>query len=218
MKRFFLSFVITMAVVSVSGQARLNLYTNYVFDDSYNSYYDSYNYYDGKIKGGFQGGVGLEYVVHDRYCVELMWLHQDTHAPTYYQEGITNGSKYENFDLNIDYVLIGGDGHYSHPNGKIDGYGGVFLGVGMLGLKNDANGNSASVTKFAWGMRFGGNIWSSGKIGLKIQAQLLSISQGAGGGFYFGTGGAGVGVSSYSTIYQFGLGGGLTFKFGGPKK
>jgi hypothetical protein len=218
MKKFVLTIAIAFAVTLASAQgARLNLYSHYVFDDSYNSYYDSYNYYDGKIKGGYQWGAGIEYLMH-HYCVELMYLHQTTHAPTYYQEGLANGSKYENFDLNIDYILLGSDGHYFHPNGKVEGYAGIFAGVGILGLKNDANGNSASSTRFAWGMRMGGNLWSAGKIGLKIQAQLLSISQGAGGGFYFGTGGTGVGVSSYSTIYQFELGGGLTFKFGTPKK
>jgi hypothetical protein len=44
--------------------------------------------------------------------------------------------------------------------------------------------------------------------------QLLSIPQGAGGELYFGTGGAGAGVSTYSTMMQFALGGGLTFKLG----
>ena len=36
-----------------------------------------------------------------------------------------------------------------------------------------------------------------------------------GGGLYFGTGGAGAGVSTYSSYYQFNLGGGLVFKLGG---
>ena len=57
------------------------------------------------------------------------------------------------------------------------------------------------------------NFWASEKIGIKLQAQLLSVAQATGGGLYFG-GGAGVAVSSYSTIYQFGLGGGLVFRFG----
>jgi hypothetical protein len=42
--------------------------------------------------------------------------------------------------------------------------------------------------------------------------------QGAGGGLYFGTGGAGAGVSTYSSMLQFGLGGGLTFALGGAAK
>ena len=69
-----------------------------------------------------------------------------------------------------------------------------------------------SATKFAWGLRIGGVIWASEKVGVRLQAQLLSAVQSMGGGFYFGTGGAGAGVTSYSTIYQFGLGGGLVFK------
>ena len=43
-------------------------------------------------------------------------------------------------------------------------------------------------------------------VSLRVHAQLLSPVQGAGGGFYFGTGGEGVGVSTYSTIYQFNVG------------
>jgi len=41
---------------------------------------------------------------------------------------------------------------------------------------------------------------------------LLSAVQSLGGSFYFGTGGSGAGVSAYSTMYQWGLGGGLTLK------
>ena len=40
----------------------------------------------------------------------------------------------------------------------------------------------------------------------------MSPVQGAGGGFYFGTGGAGAGVSTYSTIYQFNVGGSINFR------
>ena len=82
-----------------------------------------------------------------------------------------------------------------------------------MNLNYDAN-----TTKFAWGFRLGGNIWASPKIALKIQAQIMSATQAAGGGFYFGTGGAGAGVSTYSSIYQFGLGGGLCFALGTDKK
>jgi hypothetical protein len=47
-----------------------------------------------------------------------------------------------------------------------------------------------------------------------LQAQLQSAVQAFGGGLFVGTGGVGAGVNSYSTIMQFGLGGGLVFKFG----
>jgi hypothetical protein len=90
----------------------------------------------------------------------------------------------------------------------------LFAGVAISDIDNPENGNSSSATKFAWGLRLGANIWATEKVGVKLQAQLFSAVQSAGGGFYFGTGGSGVGLSTYSTIYQFGLGGGLTFKLG----
>jgi hypothetical protein len=52
-------------------------------------------------------------------------------------------------------------------------------------------------------------------LGLKIGAQLMSPVQGAGAGLFFGTGGARVGISTFSTVFQFGFTGGLRFSFGG---
>jgi hypothetical protein len=73
---------------------------------------------------------------------------------------------------------------------------------------------SGNATKFAWGAKLGLNFWASESLGIKIQTGLNSAVQGAGGGLYFGTGGVGAGVSTYSTFYQFYVGGGLTFKMG----
>jgi hypothetical protein len=213
-KSFLLICMFSLAIAASSQKTRVNLYANYVFDDKFDSYYDTYNYYNGKVDGGFQGGVGIERMLQSHYCVELMWLHQSTHAPTTYLAGATSQVKNENFKLNIDYVLIGGDGHFPAPSGKVDGYAGIFLGMAFLGAENPSNGNHNTASKFAWGTRLGCNVWANGKLGIKLQAQLMSIAQGAGGGLYFGTGGAGVGVSTYSTMYQFGLGGGLTFRLG----
>ena len=54
----------------------------------------------------------------------------------------------------------------------------------------------------------------SNKIIRKQFGDVLSAVQGAGGGLYFGTGGVSAGVSTYSTFYQFYIGGGLTLKMG----
>lgn len=205
-----------ITILSSAQKVRLNAYGAYVFDDKFDSYYDQYNYYNGKINGGFQGGLGIEYMIQPRYCVEVMWIHQGTQAPTNYWDGSAVVSeKHTDFDLKLDYILVGGEGHFQKPGSIVEGYGGFFLGLGIINLENPTNGNSGSTSKFAWGCRLGCNIWASGRFGIKLQAQLLSLSQGMGGGFYFGTSGSGVGLSSYSSIYQFGLGGGLTFKLGG---
>lgn len=205
---------IATAIIVTAQNTRLNAYGMYSFDDDFDSYYDPYNYYNGTLKGSFAYGAGVEFMVKPHNCIELQWQHQSTTAPTQYIGGITSNLKTTNFDVNIDYLLIGGDGHFSKPEGKAEGYGGFFLGCAFLGAKNPDNGNHNTATKFAWGFRLGCNIWANDKMGIKLQGQLLSISQGAGGGLYFGTGGVGAGVSSYSSVYQFQLGGGLTFKLG----
>jgi hypothetical protein len=217
MKKFFFVTLLSVAALTTFAQHRpspkLNLYSAYVFDDSYSSYYDPYSYYEGKIKGGYQWGVGLEFPLHEQYALEVLYLRQDTHAPTTYKDpSFGAGTKNTNFGVGLNYIMVGG--MRSVKKDKIEGYGGLMLGMAIVDVKNPDNGNSNSATKFAWGLRLGCNIWASERIALKLQTQLLSIVQQAGGGLYFGTGGVGAGVSTYSTVYQFGLGGGLVFKLG----
>jgi len=99
----------------------------------------------------------------------------------------------------------------------VEGFGGGMLGAAFINVDNPDNGNSNNATKFAWGLRLGANIWASERVAIKLKADVLSAVQGAGGGLYFGTGGGGVGVSTYSSMYQFGLGGGIAFALGGHK-
>jgi len=207
--------LVSAAAISFAQKARLNAYGNYVFPDGFDSYYDAHNYYNGTVNGSFQGGLGLEFMASERNCFEIMWQHQSTHAPTdYWDPNAIVNPKHTEFDLNVDYLMIGSDGHIQKPGSKVEGYGGLFLGCAFLGAKNPDNGNHNTATKFAWGARLGCNIWANEKFGIKLQAGLTSIAQGAGGGLYFGTGGVGAGVSTYSSIYQFTLGGGLSFKLG----
>ena len=207
-----LILMITAPALCVAQELRLNLYSAFVFDDKFSSYYDSYNYYDGKIKGGYQWGAGLEYFLIDQYSLELSYQHQNTIAPTRYQIGIAEPTTQTDLDMNISYLMAGGMRHIVKPDGKVEGYAGLMLGGAFLNATNPETHREASATKFAWGARIGANFWASERVGIKLQAQLLSVVQGAGGGFYFGTGGSGVGVSAYSTVYQFCLGGGLTFR------
>ena len=212
-KLFFPAILLMLSLNSVSQNVRLNAYTAGVFDDKFDSYYDPTNYYNGVVKGGFQWGAGLEYMAHAAYGVELSYLHQSTHAPTtYYKSGV----KTTNFDLSENYIMLGGNRYLRKPGSKVEGFGGAMIGVNFLNLDNPDNGNSSSKTFFAWGIKGGCNIWASEKVGIKLQAQLLSAVQSVGGGFYFGTGGTGAGLAAYSSMYQFGLGGGLVFKLGNP--
>ena len=220
MKKIFFSLVVltSLTTAAYSQNVRLNLYGSYVFDDKVdNSYsYNQVGYFSGTIKGGFLWGGGLEFRLHDYYGLELLYQRLDTKVPMDYFD---NGSKRTDIDLGINYIMVGGTRSLHPSGGKAEPYGGFLLGMAILDAESDALG-SANATKFAWGLRLGTNIWASDRVGVKLQMQLLSVPQGAGGGLYFGTGGAGVGVTTYSTMLQFALGGGLTFKLGGhqPQK
>src|SRR5436189_632422 len=198
---------------------RLNGYANYVFDDRFDSYYDVNNYYEGKFKGGLQWGAGIEYLPHPSMGIELLYLNQSTNAPTtYLQNGQIGGVKTTNFDVGFNWIMLASNRYVRKPGSKVEGFGGLMAGAVIINVKNPDTGNDNSGTKFGWWFRLGANIWASEKMAIKLQGQLMSAVQGAGGGVYFGTGGAGAGVSTYSSMLQFGLGGGLCFALGGPAK
>ena len=213
------------AVFVVAGMAahaqstspvRLNLYTNYVFDDAVDSYYSSTAYYNGTVNGGFQWGIGLEYMIRPTQGIEIVYLRQDTKAPTTYYDytAIADPVKSAEFDLGISYIFLGST-RYIPRSEKVELFLGGQLGLAIVHISNPTSGNEGSNSKFAWGLKGGTNIWLNQSAGLKLQAGLQSISQAVGGGLYFGTGGVGAGATSYSTVYQFSLGGGLVFRFGG---
>src|SRR6185295_7145028 len=210
MKKSLLILVfLTSATLLTAQEKRLNAYGSYMFDDSFDNGYttNGFDYYYGKVAGGAQWGAGLEFKVREDISAELLYLHQDaTAAVNYYSTvGVSR-----NMDLGINYYLLGLNRYMK--TGQVEPYAGVLLGAVGYVNRNPAVNEPTSATKFALGFRLGADIWVSDKVAIKLQAQFLSSIQGFGGGFYFGTGGSGAGVSTYSTITQFGLGGGLAFK------
>jgi len=190
---------------------RLNGYANYAFDDNHvDSYYSNTSYFEGSIEGGLLYGGGLEVMLHEAYGLEFTYLRLDSKAPMEYY---LNGVEFTNFDLATNYIMVGGN-RYAQMNPKVEPYGGMLLGMAIFNIENPDNQKSTSSTKFAWGIKAGVNIWASEKVGIKMQASLLSAVQAVGGSVYFGTGGGGAGVSGFSTFYQFVLGGGLVINMG----
>jgi opacity protein-like surface antigen len=216
--KILLFFVATTFLASAHAQKiRLNGYANYAFDDDVDSYYSNTNYFKGTIKGGFQWGAGLEYRLNQNYGLELMYLRLDTHAPLEYYSYIGNTVKRADVDVSMNYILLGGV-RSVHTSAAVEPYGGFLIGMAIIDANNPETHSDNSATKFAWGVRIGTNLWTQGKLGFKLQAQLLSIPQAVGGGLYFGTGGAGAGVTTYSSMLQFILGGGITLRLGQATK
>ena len=219
MKPVLVLLLFITASISAHGQRlRLNGYGSYQFDDGFSSHFDENNFYSGTVNGGAQWGAGLEYMLKPTYCIEFLYLHQSTHTPVTWQAGQANPVKFENPKLDYDCIFLGSDYHHKISSSSVEGYAGLFFGEGYLHLDNAETGKTSSVSKFAFSARMGCNIWLLDRLGLKLQAQFLSIVRGTGNDFYFGTYGNNVGLNDYSGIYQFGLGGGLSVKLGGQKK
>ena len=204
---------ITTVFASAQSKIRLNAYGSYVFDDGFDVYNDANTYYNGKVKGGAQWGAGVEYLTNEYSSVELLYLNKSSDVPSNFKGGLGQPARTETFDLSHNYILLAGNGLKKNSTGKVEGFGGLMAGVLFTNVKSPSTGNSGSNTNFAWGGRLGVNIWASQKVGIKLQAQILSSAKATGGDTYWGYWGP-VYLNSYTTLWQFGLGGGLTFKIG----
>ncbi|OQP40975.1 hypothetical protein A4H97_15345 [Niastella yeongjuensis] len=216
MRKYAVLIIVSLVAGAVySQETRICGYGNYVFDDRVESYYSSTNYFNGVIEGGGMWGVGLEFKVHDEYGLEILYQRQDTKATVHYYDLTSVGDKNGDVDLGVNWIMACGT-RYLTEKRSLEPFAGFMLGVAILDGTNPDNGNKQSATKFAWGFRLGTNVLVSERIGFRFQAQIQSATQAAGGGLYFGTGGAGVGVTTYSSMTQFVLGGGVFVRFGHP--
>ena len=213
-KVMFLALLMTITFVTFGQKgARLNFYSAYVFDDGFDVVNDANTYYNGTVKGGVQWGGGLEYLFNPQSSAEIMYIHRSTTVPTNFKFGTGTQGRHEDFDLKHDYILLSGDGHFAKHGSKAEGYAGLMAGVLISHLEAPSLGKSSNNTNFAWGGRVGGNIWFSPKLGLKLQAQILSASRATGGDYYWSWYGP-IYLTEYSSLWQFSLGGGLTYKLG----
>ena len=213
-KVMFSALLMTIAFVSFGQKGvRLNFYSAYVFDDGFEVWNDANTYYNGTVKGGVQWGGGLEYLFNPQSSAEILYLHRSATVPANFKFGTGTQTRHEDFDLKHDYILLSGDGHFSKHGSKAEGYAGLMAGVLISNLEAPSLGKSSNNTNFAWGGRLGGNIWFTPKLGLKLQAQILSASRATGGDYYWSWYGP-IYLTTYSTLWQFSLGGGLALKMG----
>ena len=209
---FAVAILLFAGATTYAQNIRLNGYAGYVFDDRVEAF-SGPAYFQGRINGGFRWGAGLEYMVRPTYGIELKYMRQDTKAPITYVNGIILVPRNTTIDGSFNWIMLGGNRYFRKPGGRAEGFFGIDMGAVVINGTAD-NGVSDQITRFGWGMKGGGILWATEKVGIKLQADLMSAVQGVGGGLFFGTGGAGVGVTTFSTMLQFGLGGGLTFALG----
>ncbi len=213
MKKAILSlfFLAAFAGIATAQKFRINAYGAYVFNDAVD-YNSGSNYYHGTVEGGFQGGAGLEYMFNRSSGVEFNYLHQSTNAPF---DFFYNGAKSRTFDMGINYYLFDFNHYFELSNEKIEPFLGLGLGWAGISASSDSSGvhHSGTRSAFAWNIKGGTNIWLGKRVGLKLQAQLASAAAATGGGYFWSYWGP-VYATTYTSIYQFSLGGGLVFKLG----
>lgn len=213
MKKILLVFALLCSTLVITAQEiRLNTYGDYVFKDKFDDTFVNGGFYQGRIEDGFRWGAGLEYLIQGKTAIELQYLRQDTNVPLTYRINRFEDVEFTNLDLAMNYIMLNST-RYFPVNPQVEPFVGGGLGIGIFNADSpEFSGDSE--TKFAWQVRGGANLWFSDTIGLRLQATLVSVVEAVGGGIYIGTGGVGTNISTYSTIFQFSLGGGIVFKIG----
>lgn len=170
---------------------------------------DFYNTF-GRIDDGVNFGGSIKFNVSRSFGLEVLYSHMSTTSGLYYY-----GSDYSpigSSNLKLDYIMAGPIESFGIPGSTVRPFVGALLGAAIL--TPDAASGYASNTKFAVGFQLGTNIYVSPRVGIQLKAQLLSPVDGAGSSFFLSPYGSGGGLDTYSSIYQFSLGGGLIIGLG----
>ncbi|HXB30021.1 MAG TPA: P44/Msp2 family outer membrane protein [Puia sp.] len=203
MKRI-LPILILASITGFFGSAQtisLTGYGGYTFQERLN-YGNAYGY----LNESGHWGVSLEGINGRGDGIELLYQQQPTHVPVYYL-ALPNTQVNAGKDKTVmSYLMLNAMHHFMM--GPVEPYGGIGIGAGFINNKSYSN-----ETRFAWDAKLGLNFKVSPAVGIKVQAQLFSIIQAAGGSFYVGQDGSVTSVTSYSSIYQFGFSAGLCFNF-----
>lgn len=195
-------FLCTIALHAQPGTISLNLDAGYTFQSTVN-----FDAAYSEVQGAFRYGGGIEYFADFNKSFTLKYHRMDTHFPLYRQNGEQINSDNDSKG-SVNYILIGGNTYFnSDPDAKINPYGGLGLGLGILG----SNDNTA--TKFAWDARLGVKIKTSSIVSLKVEAYMQSIISTFGSDVWVGYGGYAYAVPDYATLWQFGFTGIVCFDF-----
>jgi outer membrane protein W len=212
MKKIIVSLCLIAGISSIAtAQLRLNAYGAYVFNDGIETYNNATQYANATVEGGFQWGFGLEYMVRDGKGIEFKYVHQDANVPVTFVNG--GPAQKGTGKLGINYYMFGGSNYFKLDNEKIEPYLGA--GLGWASLNNNTAGamGGTNKTAFAWNLKGGTNIWFSKKVGLKLDVEFLSAVAATGGAYFWSYWGP-VYATTYTSLNQFSLGGGLVFKLG----
>jgi len=204
MKKILLITSIVLCVIALRAQPgtiSLNLDGGYTFQSTVN-FDAAYT----EVQGAFRYGGGIEYFADFNKSITLKYHRMDTHFPLYRQNGEQINSDQDSKG-SVNYILLGGNTYFGDMDAKAQPYGGLGLGVGVIGV------NDNTATKFAWDARLGVKIKTASVVSLKLEAYMQSIISTFGSDVWIGYGGYAYAVPDYATLWQFGFTGILCFDF-----
>jgi hypothetical protein len=196
MKKIIL--VISIAICSIALQAQpgtisLNLDAGYTFQSKVN-FDAAYT----EVQGAFRYGGGIEYFADFNKSITLKYHRMDTYFPLYTQAGVRINPD-NDYKGSVNYILVGGNTYFGDMDAKAQPYGGLGLGVGVIGI------NESTVTKFAWDARLGVKIKTASVAAIKLEAYMQSIISTFGSDVWISAGGVAYAVPDYATLWQFGF-------------
>jgi opacity protein-like surface antigen len=204
MKKLLLVAGIFLSALGVHAQNQgdigLDLYGGYTFGDKIYSNNATYL----KFNENFQWGIGTEFYLRPTKSIELKYLRMDTKTSLYPQ---TPTQTFKDVNTNINYILVGGNNYFHTGNPSVVPFAGLGIGVGWV------DAGDKSHTGFAWDFKAGVKIKASDVVSVKLQAYFQTIWASYGGQTIIYPGWGAVTYPNNSSLYQFGLGGAVSFDF-----
>lgn len=141
------------------------------------------------------------------FDVELMYMRSDTRAAIN-----STLMPHQTIPLSFNYIQAGFLRNFDLNNNDVVR---PFVGAGAGTVIIVPRDDFQDVWFFSVSACLGSKFYVNEHLGFRVQASLQMPVQGVGADIFIGSGGGGSGLSLYSTILQFGLNAGLTFRFGG---
>ena len=221
MRKFLVLFLFTV-ITTIGGNAQqsenklqsgfekhfdVTPYGGYVWGD----YYPAYNAEVKLNATGFWGmalGLSLGKELAGEFHFQMM--RPTVNIRPYLGSGVPE----DNVDVSSSWFLIG-----SVKNISLSGAFQLFFYGGVGAVYNvpvNSQKQPLNIYKSTWGMgaalQGGFKYWLGSRVALRGFIALNMPMQFSGVGFYVGTGGSGLGLNSYSSLFLFNMGGGLTFR------
>jgi hypothetical protein len=219
MKKFLTFFlVLTFVSISTSSIAQQKASDGQHFDITvfgaymWGDYYPAYNA-EVKLNAAGYWGIGLGFEANKKTAFEFQY--QMTKPYLTIRPYLGSGIQEDRVGVSSSWFLIGSMNNLRiSEKFNLFGYGGVGA---VYNVPTSAENEPLSYYRSTWSLgvaiQGGFKYWISKKIALRGFLALNMPMQFGGVGFYLGTGGSGLGLNSYSSLFLFNMGGGITFRF-----